>query len=298
MRFLQLPLDLAFEKYRYVLIIFLQICYLVSNVSSAFDPGRRHYRENFDPQEADPRRNISCVGDSYDFKLPLLDGFNPNGLSMQTICAKPQYGGGGRYQHAGAYCYYPIERTRNETSSTDSQSDVESGSSESSDFQLPQTLQWMLRGKIVFDNHPGSQTSHQLQNPRVMQACLYRCFCNYELDDVSNQPQSNHFAVRDFPSAHGYQLEIDVNNDFTTPYDQKRSRSPLNGGDIPMYKRPQIDRQGLGVLARPTYMNLHPANKITCTGDLPTFLLPTPYTRETFSSMQDLCAVVLSGGNK
>ena len=50
--------------------------------------------DNFDPAEADPTGNITCLGDSYDLELPTQAHWNPNTVSMQSLCAKTQYGGG------------------------------------------------------------------------------------------------------------------------------------------------------------------------------------------------------------
>lgn len=37
----------------------------------------------------DPRRNITCLGSGYDLQLPVRsNGFDPNGLTMQELCAK------------------------------------------------------------------------------------------------------------------------------------------------------------------------------------------------------------------
>lgn len=42
----------------------------------------------------DPRRNITCLGSSYDLRLPIRpDGLDLNTLTMQQLCAKPVYGG-------------------------------------------------------------------------------------------------------------------------------------------------------------------------------------------------------------
>lgn len=98
------------------------------------------YTENFDPSWADPTGNIVCVGGSYDLKLSLLDGFDPNGLSIHKICAKPQYGGGARYQHAGAFCNFE-------------------------DPDQEQLLYNGLRGDVVFDDSEFAETSIELQNP-------------------------------------------------------------------------------------------------------------------------------------
>ncbi|KAL8692232.1 MAG: hypothetical protein Q9218_002708 [Villophora microphyllina] len=75
--------------------ITLVIC-IAQQVSSAVD--------NIDPAQADPRGQITCLGDSYPLKLPMIGDFDPNRLTMQQICAKTQYHGGPPGQHIGGYC--------------------------------------------------------------------------------------------------------------------------------------------------------------------------------------------------
>ena len=280
------------RRFQNLVVFSLLSSLLISSVSSTYNPYRKHFKENFDPAEADPKRNLSCVGDSYGLRLPLLeDGFNPNGLSMQKLCVKPQYGGGEQHQHAGAYCFHPIEPLPPSKSENDSESDIDN------DFvgeELP-----VMYGKVIFDPHRYAQTSRRLQNPRVLQACIYRCFCNYGVEDVSIQPPSDHFPIQKLPSGEGYQLQIDIENDFTLSYVTKMSGTALGDVDSSsIFKKPQVDSDGLGFLVQPTYMNLDPGNEIECTGDLPSFVLPSPYTYANFSSVQELCAVALSGGNK
>lgn len=276
--------------------------YLMVPVSATYRSQVRHYRENFNPAEADPRRNISCIGNAHGIDLPMLDNtdFNPNGLTMQKLCAKPQYGGGAPYQHAGAYCYGPLRPGDSAESGSDPYEYVNtsSGSSDESDNELANEPAVML-GKIVFDPHPGAKASTQLQNPRFMQACTYRCFCNYGLEDVSQQPLSRNFPVELWEAEQGYELKIDVEDDFTTPIENKMG-DPSRGivESAIMGKKPQIDSRGAGYLVHTTHMNLDPENEIECTGDLPDFVFPSPLNRADFNSTQELCAVALSGGNK
>ena len=73
--------------------------------NAAYDPLHPPNTENFDPAEANPMGAIKCLGDAYDQHLPIQpDGWNPNSVSMQKLCAKPQYGGGDADHHMGAYC--------------------------------------------------------------------------------------------------------------------------------------------------------------------------------------------------
>ena len=117
--------------------------------------------ENFDPAEADPTGNITCLGDSYDLELPTHAHWNPNTVSMQSLCAKTQYGGGPPGQNIASWCETP-PRIRGYPGYSDS-------------------------GTIAFDASPGAQANAQLQNPRVMLGCLYSCFCNYVVEQFSLQ---------------------------------------------------------------------------------------------------------------
>ena len=74
---------------------------------AAYDPAHPPTTENFDPAEANPLGGITCLGRPYDLRLPLQPGFDPNSLSVQHLCAKPQYGGGAEYQHLGGFCLQP-----------------------------------------------------------------------------------------------------------------------------------------------------------------------------------------------
>ena len=276
----------------HALAVFLFSNYLIFTASATYNSRRAHYKENFDPAEADPRGNVSCVGDTYDLKLPMLENFNPNGLSMQKLCVKPQYGGGAQYQHVGAYCYNPLG------SSWMSGSDYESNWSSSSSDEFTREPA-VMQGKIVFDSHRGAHASQELQNPRLMQACIYRCFCSYGVEDVLKQPLSRNFPVELWDAQLGYQLQIDINNDFTIPRANKMGESTQGILEsTPIVTKPQIDSHGAGFLPHTAYMNLDPGNEIECTGDLPDFVFPSPFTRADFSSTQELCAVALSGGNK
>ena len=58
--------------------------------------------ENFDPAEANPKMSLTCLGDRPQLNLPAnVWGFNPNGVSLQKLCAKPQYLGELPSQHLG-----------------------------------------------------------------------------------------------------------------------------------------------------------------------------------------------------
>ena len=297
------PFFSIMSRYHYcLLLIALFSSHLAVPVSAKYRARNKHFRENFDPAEADPKRNITCIGSAYGMDLPIIESshFNPNGHTMQALCAKPQYGGSGPLNHAGAYCYGPIAPGEPSDSGSEPEDwmTASTGSGSSYNGSEDGTAAVML-GKVIFDPHPGALASSQLQNPRFMQACLYRCFCNYGLDDVSQQPLSNHYPTELWDAEDGYELKIDVENDYTTPIEDKMGDP--SRGIVESYifgKMPQIDSRGAGYLVHTSRMNMDPGNEIECSGALPEFAFPSPFTQANFSSNQELCAVALSGGNK
>ena len=66
--------------------------------------------ENFDPERANPRKSITCLGDKSSINFPEPDwfgilGFVLESMSMQKLCAKPQYEGGPPYMQLGGWCF-------------------------------------------------------------------------------------------------------------------------------------------------------------------------------------------------
>lgn len=58
----------------------------------------------------DPRRNITCLGSSYDLRLPIRpDGVDLNQLTMQQLCAKKIYGGADIPSVVGGWCSKGLE---------------------------------------------------------------------------------------------------------------------------------------------------------------------------------------------
>lgn len=119
--------------------------------------------ENFDPAQADPWGNITCYGPppSYNFpnyQTPTRVLAQPSTWTLQQLCAKPQYGGKGEFQHLGAYC----QRYERQLQS----------------FQPYMTL--------VFDKSDAAKSMWYLGGvtPRLGQYCAQRCFCNYTSSDA------------------------------------------------------------------------------------------------------------------
>ena len=267
-------------------VVFVILLAMLDGSQTAYTPpapGKPVAAENFDPAEADPNGNITCLGDSYDLELPLQAHWNPNTVSMQSLCAKTQYGGGPPGQNIAGWCEKPARRRST----------------------LPPDP-----GTIAFDASPGAQANAQLQNPRVMLGCLYRCFCSNGVEELSLQGlslqpktyRSTDILRREVDSELAYQVKIDVVDDFFVP--QEQHMGPPQQLDHPdvlvatVLRQTQVQLQA----GNPTeldiiFVSLDPDNNITCIGDLPTFNLPAPYQNSYFGSLQELCAVYGSGGN-
>lgn len=145
--------------------------------------------ENFDPAQADPRKSITCVGSSYDLNLPNLGDFNPNLLTMQQLCPKPQFGGGLPERHVGGWCDSPA-------------------------LSVPQ---------LAFDINPAARLNSVLSNPRVYLACLYRCFCSFGFEPGAPQSRAelyNGQTVLSSPVGQVHQYQIEVIKDFDTSWVQ------------------------------------------------------------------------------
>ena len=272
--------------HHHIFVIFVILLAILDRSQTAYTPHLPWEPvaiENFDPVEADPNGNITCLGDSYDLELPLQAHWNPNTVSMQSLCAKTQYGGGPPGQNIAGWCEEPA-RSRG---------------------TLPP-----YPGTIAFDASPSAQENAQLQNPRVMLGCLYRCFCSnsveeLSLQDLSLQPKtfrSTDILVRQTRSELAYQVKIDVVDDFFVP--QEQHMGPPQQADHPgvlvadVFKQTQVQLQaGNPTELEIVWVSLDPDNNITCIGNLPTFNLPAPYQNSYFGSLQELCAVYGSGGN-
>ena len=241
--------------------------YALTVTSPVVDPFNPNQQENFDPAEANPKGNITCLGDEYDLALPTWDGFNPNGISMQKLCAKTQYGGGPANQNVGGFCYY-----FNSTPSNP---------------------------RLTFDPSPEAQASTVLSNPRVLLGCAYRCFCNYGINNTSIQPKTNpgvykyHLASNDT-----YYLQIDINDETMPPFYQKKGPFGRHQVDtLGLDFRPEIRRFPTEDWSW-TEISLDPGNLIKCHGDLPSFDPLPPFNRLDFRNVQQMCAVALSFGNR
>ena len=255
----------------------------------------------------DPRRNITCLGSSYDMRLPLRpDGFDLNQLTMQQLCAKPIYGGADLPVMVGGWCSKGLEPAYDPDGDED---DVEWRQ----DDEMFPTLTGVSFDHTVtpWINPPGWLPSQRYYNDRLYAGCLNRCFCSWGVDDLTVQPK------REVPSNADV---ITKKTDESKFVEIKLEVVEMDGqGHHPGFYNRVNDGTDISVLqvipdlGEPNEeggyaethnieeqelvdLSLDPGNEITCEGDLPSFTLPPPYTNADFRNPQELCAVQWSGG--
>ncbi len=240
--------------------------------------------DNLFPLFADPTHNVSCVGmaDELGEELPIRNGFDPNAISMNDLCVKPQYGGGRPGRHLGAYCqpYDPVP------------------------VGVPHRA---VYGKVAFDPNPSAFTAKWLRNPRLLLHCRSRCFCNYNVlyADRERQPKEVPAEYRtEVRRGNAYRIEIDVIDDhenaavditaildhWTADHIARRITSVIDGTS-------EVAPVVVGMDLPPMPISISRANLIECDGDLPDWPLPEPFSRSDFTDLKHLCAVQLAGGN-
>ena len=148
----------------------------------------------------------------------------------------------------------------------------------------------------------GARTCPGLTNPRVLLGCLYRCFCNVGINDVSIQPQYR--AEDGIPpvlktrSSYTYELQIDMPDDFTVPEGDHTGRFGQSKVDtVGVFTGKEVDlRRHIGAFSGGKYISLEQQNYIQCQGDLPPWPLPGGYVADNFTNLLNLCAVRWNGG--
>lgn len=153
----------------------------------------------------DPRRNITCLGSSYDLQLSIRrDGVDPNHFSMQQLCAKTIYGGAPAGQHLGGWCsqglpsheIWPAENGHNEVVHVDENPSL---------------------AGVSFDLSDASHAADA--DPRFLLGCFNRCFCNWGVDDLTIQPKRSVPSDADIlmnESSGCAEIALDVTDDVTT----------------------------------------------------------------------------------
>ena len=235
--------------------------------------------ENFDPALADPRGNLTCLGNQYPLILPIIGEFNPNLVTMQQLCAKPQYDGGEPGQHVGGWCSFNSAVGRQSRYGSD---------------QLQTTM-----SMVMFDISASAQVNTALANERVMLACRYKCFCSNGLDDLGTQPENTdrYSASVWIGGRLSYDLALDIVNDFADRTQKVKLPRPGvdRGSRLPL----RIQDQGSDPPSS-RFIGLDPANNITCRGNLPAFPLPLSENipvRDYINDLQQMCANRLIGGS-
>lgn len=233
-------------------------------VFAVYDPVHPHRTENFNPAEADPSGNITCLGDRYAIDLPVIAGFNPNLVTMHKLCAKPQYNGGLPGQHVGGWCA-PIISSHG------------------------------FERRLAFDPSPGAQINTALASPRVLLGCLLRCYCNSAATEMNVQPVATDEALHNNfrQSTSTYEIKIDVVDDFDVPMAQHMGS--LTGRWVnSVYALRAVQ---IGPPYDPRLISVDEQNSIDCRGSLPSFPLPPPFGASDFGNLQELCAVQFFRGN-
>ncbi|KAI9675033.1 MAG: hypothetical protein M1817_001439 [Caeruleum heppii] len=241
-----------------------------------------YHQENFDPALALPEFGVSCVGQVADLQetLPPGVGWDPNTVSMQSLCVKPQYGGGPEYQHLGAYCY--------------SVRDGLTSAFFANGFND-------AYGVIAFDKSPQAHAATWLQNPRILFQCRMRCFCDrlVPLEDRSVQPPGLSWFYRTGigPLRNAYQFAIDDLDDYVAPTASHiiTTQGPRLYTEI-ITGTSEVAHRNQRVMVPHEKITMVRQNTIDCQGPLPDWSLPGSTQRTDYIGLKELCAVQLSGG--
>ena len=133
--------------------------------------------------------------------------------------------------------------------------------------------------------------------------CKYRCFCNDGVADRTQKPRRYPAASvgPKWPSSRTIEVALD-NDPFAYMIDEHQTWGQ-RGQDFVFIETLSAASQavssdpGISNVPQRTAFSLEADNEIICSGALPNFPLPSPYTLDDFGNNQELCAVSLSGGN-
>ncbi|KAI9672540.1 MAG: hypothetical protein M1817_003306 [Caeruleum heppii] len=255
--------------------------------------------ENFDPAEADPRANITCLGPLPDWRIPAVRGADPNTFTLQELCAKPQYGGRGPHQHLGGWCvpealpthlrHLSFDRSMQSSHSTIWSDVIRHHASTLLDHPLdpPSAVPYLTNSPYGYD--------------RLLLYCKQRCFCNQDVVDRSVRPYVNVIDSSLFLMGPRNSPQVSLH---LLPF----ARYPVPMGNMLLGEsidiQQQITEPAKGVPEwNPVDVSLDPQNRVVCTGDLPTWVLPLhPASPDDFrdgetNPNQRLCAVRLNDGH-
>ncbi|KAI9674223.1 MAG: hypothetical protein M1817_002041 [Caeruleum heppii] len=232
---------------------------------ATYDPSRPHTVENFDPAEADPQGGVTCLGPLPPWPLPVYPGFNPNTFSLQELCNKPQYGGKGPGRHLGGWCMWN---------------------------RHPQSP-----GVWGVDRGVGALANAELASrTRLLLYCRQRCFCDFEVEDRSHQPYR---TARDYEVVSLPRWNFEIINVHVPSID---GLEPASRDAKPVYRlgtriRDQEEIHVFGQRLKSRWASINSVNDITCEGNLPEWPRMPSFDSPNPPTLQQLCAVQLSGGN-
>ncbi|KAI9889793.1 MAG: hypothetical protein M1814_004995 [Vezdaea aestivalis] len=241
--------------------------------------------EDYDPYPPDNRTSIVCDGPLPFWPLPVFPEWNPNGATLQEICAKSHDGGhelgpdGPRT--VGLWC-----------AGYDNRLDMADVLVRESD---PRAL--------VTPSSNGN-----LAIARLTLYCIQRCFCRWRWDGGSTVRKPIHISEMNTigRSAPYYStiLRVDRYSDFTNPgkynVQQLIARESMWIQDAPQGKviaglenfDPHARRSGGEAVM------LDRQNRIECSGNVPfNIYIPPPLNRLRYKKNRLLCAMALSGGD-
>ena len=150
-----------------------------------------------------------------------------------------------------------------------------------------------------------------------MLGCSYRCFCNYNTEPNAVQPK----AVPNtnvWGSDQTYELQVEMVDDFDVAWTtnlglaepgsevdapQVSHKGTAGASDVSVYEVQTMiqlayTEEKWNTYPRYTYSSMNAENEIECHGVLPRFPFPSSYRVSDFSTLQELCAVQFSGGNR
>ncbi|KAI9673855.1 MAG: hypothetical protein M1817_002061 [Caeruleum heppii] len=247
-------------------LICVALLFLAVPSVAVFDPTVPRLVENFDPAEADPFHNLTCLGPLPQWPLPILPDFDPNIFTLQELCAKPQYGGRARGQHLGLFAL----------------------------------TTWTSEDRLSFDRSAGALTATALVNPRLQLYCRMRCYAHRGSPDLTLQPDIStnaytnpwHFMDNPQRTSH-YLIKVDVLDDYIVPPTRDFAVKAFHHWTTVLYHGTQV---GPSQRSHKTVISVDEGNRVVCTGPLPNWPLPDAWSYQYIRSQQHLCAVELSGG--
>jgi hypothetical protein len=276
------------------------------------DQQRAEIEENFEPFRADPQHSITCKGRRPGWPLPVFDNeWDPNldpdnDDALQTICAKPQYGGRppGPQGPRGipGYCARSL-------SIIESFADFRSG-------VTPETRAARVAATPgAYHIDPSTKANvnrgqRSLRNARLELYCARRCWCTtWQGQTIRAYPYDR--AAMPLPDvgpagAGGYMVTIDGYDDYANPRTRRGHGTDLvrfftiqGRPQVRTKKHPVHDFSTPDTAQYLAYVFTDKANSIECDNNVP---LPTdirmlpPLTWRHFETTTRLCAIAGVGG--